>query len=81
MEIFKIVTLSLSGLLLTLVGLMRLLNPKQAYAKNSGIQLADDVNLLNEMRGVSAVQLMGGIITLLGTIIAPLTVVAFALAS
>ena len=81
MEIFKIVTLSLSGLLLLFVGMMRLMNPKQAYAKNSGIQLADDVNLLNEVRGVSAVQLLGGIIILLGTIVAPLTIVSFGVAS
>lgn len=58
MEIFKIIILSLSGLLLLFVGTMRLSNPIKAYLKNSGIKLENDVDLLNEMRGVSAVMLM-----------------------
>ena len=73
MEIFSIITLSLSGLLLSMVGIMRLSNPTKNYAKNSGIQLPQDTNLLNEMRGVSAVMLMGGIIMLLGTFTSSLT--------
>jgi len=73
MEIFKIVTLSLSGLLLFSVGTMRLSNPIKAYLKNSGIKLDKDVDLLNEMRGLSSVMLFGGIIISLGTIIPDLT--------
>ena len=73
MEIFKIVTLSLSGLLLFSVGAMRLSNPIKAYLKNSGIKLDKDVDLLNEMRGLSSVMLFGGIIISLGTIIPDLT--------
>ncbi|MCG8332813.1 MAG: DUF4345 domain-containing protein [Chitinophagales bacterium] len=69
MEIIKIVILSLSSLLLVFVGAMRLSNPIKTYLKNSGIKLENDVNLLNEMRGVSAVMLFGGIITALGIII------------
>ena len=81
MEIFKIVVLSLSGLMLLFVGVMRLSNPIKTYAKNSGIKLENDVNLLNEMRGVSAVMLFGGIIILLGTIIPTLTITSFIVAT
>ncbi len=73
MEIVKTVTLSLSALLLLFVGLMRLSNPVKAYLKNSGITLTNDVDLLNEMRGVSAVMLCGGIIAGLGIIVPELT--------
>ncbi len=62
----EIIILSLSALLLTFVGLMRLFNPINTYAKNSGIQLANDTGLLNEMRGVSGVMLCGGLLTALG---------------
>ena len=81
MEIFKIIVLVLSGLLLLFVGIMRLSNPQKTYLKNSGIKLEDDVNLLNEMRGVSAVMLFGGVIILLGTIVSALTFTSFAVAS
>ena len=81
MEIFKIVTLSISGLLLFFVGTMRLVNPLKIYLKNSGIKLENDVNLLNEIRGVSAVMLFGGIIISLGTIIPELTITSFVIAT
>ena len=81
MEIFKIVTLSISGLLLLTVGTLRISNPIKNYLKNSGIKLANDVNLLNEMRGVSSVMLFGGIIILLGTIIPKLTISSFVVAT
>lgn len=73
MEIFKIVSLSLSGLLLLFVGASRLSNPINAYLKNSGITLAKEVDLLNEMRGVSGVMLVGGILILLGILLPELT--------
>jgi len=73
MEIFKIITLSLSGLLLFFVGAMRLSNPIKTYFKNSGIKLEKEINLLNEIRGASSVQLFGGIIILLGIFIPKLT--------
>ncbi len=73
MEIFKIDILSLSGILLFFVGTMRLINPILTYLKNSGIKLENDVNLLNEMRGVSSVMLLTGVIILLGTFIPELT--------
>ncbi|MEM7374997.1 MAG: DUF4345 domain-containing protein [Bacteroidota bacterium] len=80
MEITKIVILSLSGLMLLFVGGMRLSNPIKTYLKNSGITLEKDVNLLNEMRGVSSVMLCGGIIILLGTILPQLTMSSFVVA-
>ena len=81
MEIFKIIILSLSGLLLLFVGIMRLSNPIKTYLKNSGIKLENDVNLLNEMRGASSVQLFGGIIILLGIFISQLTFASFVVAT
>ena len=81
MEIFKIITLSLSGLLLLFVGAMRLSNPIKTYLKNSGIKIENEVNLLNEVRAISSVQLLGGIIILLGTIIPKLTIISFAAAT
>jgi len=77
MEIFKIITLSLSGLLLLFVGVMRLSNPIKTYLKNSGIKIENEVNLLNELKGVSFVQLLGGIIILLGIFIPKLTILSF----
>ena len=59
MEIIKIVILSLSALLLLFVGSSRLSKPIKTYQKNSGIKIDNEVNLLNEMRGVSALMLCG----------------------
>jgi hypothetical protein len=73
MEIIKIIILALSGLLLFLVGTKRLFNPVKTYLKNSGITLENDVNLLNEIRGVSSLMLVGGIIILLGTVLPNIT--------
>jgi len=81
MEIFKIVTLSISGLLLLTVGTLRLINPIKNYLKNSGIKLEKEVNLLNEVRGVSSVMMCSGIIILLGTIIPKLTITSFVVAT
>ncbi|MFY0643482.1 MAG: DUF4345 domain-containing protein [Bacteroidia bacterium] len=78
MEIFKIIILSLSGLLLFFVGTMRLINPINTYSKNSGINLTNDVNLLNEIRGLSAVMMLAGVVALLGTFIPGLTITSHA---
>ena len=67
MEIFSIGVLSLSGLLLFFVGALRISNPIGNYSKNSGIKIENEVNLLNELRGTSAVMLFGGAIILSGT--------------
>jgi len=80
MEIFRIITLSLSGLLLLLVGIMRLSNPIKTYLKNSGIKLENDVNLLNEIRGVSSLMLLAGAVILLGTFIPELALTSHSFA-
>ncbi|MEW7278249.1 DUF4345 domain-containing protein [Aquimarina sp. 2201CG1-2-11] len=80
MEIINTLILSLSGLMLLFVGTMRISAPIKNYLKNSGIQLENDVNLLNEIRGVSAVMLFAGIIILLGTIVPKLTLTSFVVA-
>lgn len=81
MEIFNTIVLSISGFLLLMVGVSRLSNPIKTYAKSSGITLNNDVNLLNEARGVSAVQLCSGVLILLGIFIPLLTFSSFLVAS
>jgi hypothetical protein len=51
-----------------MVGLSRLFNPIKTFKKNSGIELANDTDLLNEIRGISALMLVGGILCLLGIV-------------
>ncbi len=81
MEIFNIVILSISGLMLfTLAGLLRLINPIGNYWKNSGIKIENEVNMLSEVRGMSALMMFGGIIILLGTLIPELTLTSFVVA-
>lgn len=81
MEIIRIVILSLSSLMLLLVGIMRLSNPVKTYLKNSGIKLENDASLLNEMRGVSAVMLLAGVIIALGIFVEKLTFTSLFIAS
>lgn len=81
MEIFTIVTLALSGLLLLMVGMARLSNPIKNYAKNSGISIANDVDLLNEVRGTSAVMLIGAIVVLLGIFVPEVTLTSHVIAA
>ena len=80
MEIFNIATLALSGLLLTFVGISRMTNPIKTYAKSSGITIDNNTDLLNEMRGVGALMMTGGIIILLGTIMSKITTISLATA-
>jgi len=77
MEIVQIVVLALTGLFLTLMGILRISNPIANYAKNSGINLDNNVDLLNEMRGVSAVMLCAGIIIGMGALISGLMFTSF----
>ncbi|HAA16564.1 MAG TPA: hypothetical protein DCE41_34590 [Cytophagales bacterium] len=74
MEIFKIVVLTLSGLALIYASSMRLINPSkgnfvQTYVENPENVLANDADLLNEIRGIGAVLLLGGITLLLGALL------------
>ncbi|WP_196893722.1 DUF4345 domain-containing protein [Aureivirga marina] len=81
MEIFKIITLSLSSILLIFVGLSRLVNPIKTFSKNSGISLENDTNLLNEIRGFSSVMFFSGILISLGIFIEKFTFTSFTIAS
>ena len=81
MGIFNMVILALSGLMLLMVGGLRLSNPIKNYSKNSGIQIDNDVNLLNEVRGTSALMLIGGLIILSGIFIPKLMVSSFVVAT
>ncbi len=81
MGIINIVVLAISGLLLfTFAGILRLINPIKNYQKNSGIKLENEVNLLNEARGMSSVMMFGGIIIVSGIFIPELTITSFAIA-
>ncbi|MEM7036452.1 MAG: DUF4345 domain-containing protein [Bacteroidota bacterium] len=81
METFYIIVSSLSALLLLMVGVTRLSNPKSAYAKNTGIELPDDVNLMNEVRGTSAMMLCGGILVALGIVLPEMKFASFVVGS
>ncbi len=74
MEIFNIVVLAISGLLLfTLAGILRLIDPVKNYWKNTGIKIENEVNMLSEARGMSSLMMFGGIIIALGIFIPNLT--------
>ncbi|MEL7124473.1 MAG: DUF4345 domain-containing protein [Bacteroidota bacterium] len=86
METFKIVVLSLSGLALFYASSMRLINPNKAnflktYIGNSEIKLEKDTDLLNEIRGIGSVMLLGGILVLMGTIMPDFKQTSFVVAS
>ncbi|MEL6804279.1 MAG: DUF4345 domain-containing protein [Bacteroidota bacterium] len=71
MKIFQIVVLVLSGLALFYACSMRLIKPSgavflQSYFEDPANSLESHVDLANEIRGVGAVMLLGGLIALLG---------------
>ena len=85
MEIINIVVLSLSGLLLTYAGTMRLIKPLKSlclktYLDNPKIKLEGKVDIFNEMRGAGSSIALSGIIILLGIIIPQLTLASFVVA-
>ncbi len=85
MEIFKIVVLSLSGLMLLFAGIMRLIKPLTSYClktylDNPEFKMEGKVDILNEMRAEGAVTLFGGIIIILGAIFPQLTLTSFIVA-
>ena len=61
------ITLTLSGLIATGVGVGVLFMP-HAFHASAGIVLGDDVNLLNEMRSSGGMVLASGLFILLGAI-------------
>lgn len=82
MKNFKIVVLVLSGLALFYASSSRLINPAaavflQTFFENSVNSLATDVDLVNEIRGVGAVMLLGGIVAIWGAVRADFRQTAF----
>jgi len=85
MEIFKIVVLGLSGLLLTVVGLMRVFNPIKSlclkvYAENPEKTLEGKADVFNEMRGAGGVTFSAGVVILLGTVLPAMRLTSFVVA-
>lgn len=81
MNIFTIALLSISGLLLTFIGALRLTNPIQTFAKASGITLNNDVDLLSEARAIGGTMMLCGATMLAGAFVPALTPPSFAIAS
>lgn len=73
------VTLILAGLIALGVGIGVLFFPHGFHA-SAGIPLADDVNLLNEMRASGGMVLAAGLFVLLGAVRASMAVPAMAVA-
>lgn len=86
MKIFQIVVLVLSGLALFYASSMRLFNPTEAvflqtYLANPDNSLQFDVDLANEIRGVGAVMVLGGIVAFIGVFRADFRLTAFVVAT
>lgn len=81
MNIFNIALLSISGLLLTFIGALRLTNPIGTFAKASGITLNNDVDLLSEARGIGGTMMLCGVTMIAGGFIPVLTPSSFAVAT
>lgn len=62
---------------MTLIGALRLGNPIANYDKNPGIHLDKEMNLLNEVRGVSGAMLYGSIAIGLGVLLPQLKFTSF----
>ncbi|MFY0655108.1 MAG: DUF4345 family protein [Cyclobacteriaceae bacterium] len=85
MEIVNIIVLSLSGLLLTYAGTMRLIKPLKSlclktYLDSPEIKLEGKVDIFNEMRGAGTSIAFGGVTILLGIVIPQLVLASFVVA-
>jgi hypothetical protein len=69
METLTTISLGLSALLLLFVGSSRLQNPKKTFQKSSGINLNDDKDLINELRGISGVMFLSSVLIATGIFI------------
>ena len=74
------ITLTLSGLIATGVGVGVLFMP-HAFHASAGIVLGDDVNLLNEMRSSGGMVLASGLFILLGALRAKMAFMALAVST
>jgi len=82
MEVFYLVVLGLSGLLLTFAGTVRLLRPikslcLQAFSEKHGNGLANDADMLSEMRGAGTFTLFAGLIILAGAVMPGVRLTSF----
>ena len=86
MNTFKLVVLALSGLALLYASSMRIINPAKAnfletYLENPQNKLENDTDLVNEIRGIGSVMLVGGILTLMGIFLPDFRKTSFVVAS
>ena len=86
MEIFEIVVLALSGLMLTFAGLMRFIKPigsycLKSYADNPELKIEGKSSMFSEMRGAGLNTVFAGIIILLGTLLPQIQFTSFIVAS
>lgn len=85
MEIFKIIILSLSGVLMIYGGSSRLFKPLasfclKSYLDNPNFKLEGKIDVFNEMRAAGTSISLGGIVILLGIILPQLTMTSFIVA-
>ncbi|MCP4499233.1 MAG: DUF4345 domain-containing protein [Deltaproteobacteria bacterium] len=82
MEIFNLIVLGLSGLLLTFAGSNRLFRPIKSlcltgFAEKHGSAPEKDADLYSEMRGAGTLTLFSGIAILAGTVIPEFRLTSF----
>ncbi len=85
MEVLNIIVLTLSGLALFYASYTRLINPTKAiflqtYLAKSENEPENDADLVNEVRGIGAVMLLGGIMILLGALFPDFRLTSFVVA-
>ena len=86
MEIFNIIVLAISGLLLCFAGLNRLMKPMASlcltqYLQNPDVKLEFKSDVLNEMRSAGAQLFLSGVVILLGIAIPSLELTSFVVAT
>ncbi len=82
MEIFNLIVLALSGLLLTFAGSMRLFRPIKSlcltgFAEKHGDDPEKDADLFSEMRGAGAFTQFSGLAILAGTVMPDFRLTSF----
>lgn len=73
----QMIILALTGLFLVFIGLSRFINPIVNYAKNSGVVFPNEVNVLNEVKGVSVLMIGAGLLIVLGAVLSSFGFTAF----
>ena len=81
MDLFETIILSVTGLLFLFIGGTRTADPIRYYERNSGIPIANDVDLLSEVRGASGVMLLAGTTALIGAFLERLTTASLVVAT